>query len=37
MSPLSLAAIFKGKVTAINQSIDPNSRIFILQARFDNP
>jgi multidrug efflux pump subunit AcrA (membrane-fusion protein) len=28
---------FLGKVTAINQSVDPNSRIFILEARFDNP
>ena len=28
---------FKGKVTAINPSVDPNSRIFILEARFDNP
>ena len=28
---------FIGKVIAINQSVDPNSRIFILEARFDNP
>ncbi|MDP9171998.1 MAG: efflux RND transporter periplasmic adaptor subunit, partial [Acidobacteriota bacterium] len=28
---------FHGKVTAINQSVDPNSRIFILEARFENP
>ncbi|HWE48743.1 MAG TPA: efflux RND transporter periplasmic adaptor subunit [Bryobacteraceae bacterium] len=28
---------FPGKVSAINQSVDPNSRIFILEARFDNP
>jgi multidrug efflux pump subunit AcrA (membrane-fusion protein) len=28
---------FTGKVSAINQSIDPNSRVFILEARFDNP
>ncbi|HKD08538.1 MAG TPA: efflux RND transporter periplasmic adaptor subunit [Bryobacteraceae bacterium] len=28
---------FAGKVTAINQSVDPNSRIFILRALFDNP
>ena len=28
---------FEGKVSAINQSVDPNSRIFILEARFDNP
>jgi multidrug efflux pump subunit AcrA (membrane-fusion protein) len=28
---------FLGKVIAINQSVDPNSRIFILEARFDNP
>lgn len=27
---------FKGKVTAINPAIDPNSRIFIVEARFDN-
>jgi multidrug efflux pump subunit AcrA (membrane-fusion protein) len=28
---------FQGKVSAINQSVDPNSRIFILEARFENP
>jgi multidrug efflux pump subunit AcrA (membrane-fusion protein) len=28
---------FIGKVSAINQSIDPNSRVFILEARFANP
>ena len=28
---------FLGKVIAVNQSVDPNSRIFILEARFDNP
>lgn len=28
---------FNGRVIAINQSVDPNSRIFILEARFDNP
>lgn len=28
---------FPGKVSAINQSVDPNSRIFILVARFENP
>ncbi len=28
---------FNGRVTAINQSVDPNSRIFILEAKFDNP
>jgi multidrug efflux pump subunit AcrA (membrane-fusion protein) len=28
---------FTGKVSAINQSIDPNSRVFILEARFANP
>ena len=27
---------FQGRVSAINQSVDPNSRIFILEARFDN-
>jgi multidrug efflux pump subunit AcrA (membrane-fusion protein) len=27
---------FPGKVSAINQSVDPNSRVFILEARFDN-
>lgn len=28
---------FLGKVTAINPSVDPNSRAFILEAHFDNP
>lgn len=28
---------FLGKVSAINPSIDPNSRAFILEARFENP
>ncbi len=28
---------FTGRVTAINQSVDPNSRVFILEAKFDNP
>jgi multidrug efflux pump subunit AcrA (membrane-fusion protein) len=28
---------FPGRVSAINQSVDPNSRIFILEARFENP
>jgi multidrug efflux pump subunit AcrA (membrane-fusion protein) len=28
---------FPGRVSAINQSVDPNSRVFILEARFDNP
>ncbi len=28
---------FTGKVTAINQSVDPSSRIFVLEAKFDNP
>ena len=28
---------FTGRVTAINQSVDPNSRIFLLEAKFDNP
>jgi multidrug efflux pump subunit AcrA (membrane-fusion protein) len=28
---------FTGKVTAINASVDPASRIFIVEARFDNP
>jgi multidrug efflux pump subunit AcrA (membrane-fusion protein) len=27
---------FQGKISAINPSIDPNSRIFIVEARFDN-
>ena len=28
---------FTGKITAVNPSVDPNSRVFILEARFDNP
>jgi multidrug efflux pump subunit AcrA (membrane-fusion protein) len=28
---------FTGTVTAINPSVDPASRIFVLEARFDNP
>lgn len=28
---------FLGKVSAINPAVDPNSRAFILEARFDNP
>ncbi len=28
---------FTGKVSAINNSVDPNSRVFILEARFSNP
>ena len=28
---------FTGRVTAINPSVDPNSRIFIVEARCDNP
>ncbi len=28
---------FPGRVSAINQSVDPNSRVFVLEARFDNP
>jgi len=27
---------FHGKVTAIDASVDPNSRVFIVEARFDN-
>jgi multidrug efflux pump subunit AcrA (membrane-fusion protein) len=29
--------VFTGKVTAINPSVDPASRVFIVEARFDNP
>jgi RND family efflux transporter MFP subunit len=29
--------VFTGKVTAVNPSIDPASRIFIVEAKFDNP
>jgi multidrug efflux pump subunit AcrA (membrane-fusion protein) len=28
---------FMGKVSAINPAVDPNSRAFVLEARFDNP
>ena len=28
---------FMGKITAVNSSVDPNSRVFILEAKFDNP
>jgi membrane fusion protein (multidrug efflux system) len=28
---------FTGTVTAVNPSVDPNSRVFILEARFPNP
>lgn len=28
---------FQGKVSAINPSVDPNSRVFVLEARFSNP
>ncbi len=28
---------FTGKITAVNPSVDPNSRVFILEAKFDNP
>jgi multidrug efflux pump subunit AcrA (membrane-fusion protein) len=28
---------FTGKVTAVNPSVDPNSRVFMVEARFDNP
>ncbi len=28
---------FTGKVSAVNPSVDPNSRVFILEARFNNP
>jgi len=28
---------FEGKVSAINPAVDPNSRIFVLEARFANP
>ena len=28
---------FTGKITAINPSVDPNSRVFVVEARFDNP
>lgn len=28
---------FEGKVSAINQSVDPGSRVFVLEAKFSNP
>ncbi len=28
---------FQGKVSAINPAVDPNSRVFVLEARFANP
>jgi multidrug efflux pump subunit AcrA (membrane-fusion protein) len=28
--------VFTGKVTAVNPSIDPSSRVFVVEARFDN-
>ncbi len=28
---------FEGKVSAINPAVDPNSRVFVLEARFTNP
>lgn len=28
---------FNGRIAAVNPSVDPNSRVFILEARFDNP
>jgi multidrug efflux pump subunit AcrA (membrane-fusion protein) len=28
---------FEGKVSAINPAVDPNSRVFVLEARFNNP
>ena len=28
---------FQGKVTAINPAVDPNSRVFVLEAKFANP
>ena len=29
--------VFTGRITAINPSVDPNSRVFVIEARFDNP
>jgi multidrug efflux pump subunit AcrA (membrane-fusion protein) len=29
--------VFTGKVTAVNPSVDPASRIFVVEARFENP
>jgi multidrug efflux pump subunit AcrA (membrane-fusion protein) len=31
------ARVFTGKVTAVNPSVNPASRVFIVEARFDNP
>jgi multidrug efflux pump subunit AcrA (membrane-fusion protein) len=28
---------FEGKVSAVNPAVDPNSRVFVLEARFQNP
>jgi multidrug efflux pump subunit AcrA (membrane-fusion protein) len=28
---------FAGKVTSVNPAVDPNSRVFVVEARFDNP
>ena len=28
---------FEGKVSALNPAVDPNSRVFVLEARFNNP
>ena len=28
---------FTGKITAVNPSVDPNSRVFVLEAQFPNP
>jgi multidrug efflux pump subunit AcrA (membrane-fusion protein) len=28
---------FEGKVSAVNPAVDPNSRVFVLEARFPNP
>ena len=28
---------FQGKVSAVNPAVDPNSRVFVLEARFPNP
>jgi multidrug efflux pump subunit AcrA (membrane-fusion protein) len=28
---------FTGKISAVNPSVDPNSRVYILEAKFDNP
>ena len=29
--------VFTGRITAINPSVDPNSRVFVVEARFNNP